>query len=249
MGDRLDIDQDWICTSCGAPGVAGTAFCPSCGTRRQTVISFPTAHQSNASSSTAQIQKRSSLLVVVGIIVFVVVLLLSGLVIGKSRKSGNTGEASAPTTSTAPSTTVETTTTTLIPITTTTTPPTPTELGNDFVYEPAKCGIDASAKPYPHSTTQTYEATATVGLWSGTSTSSELLKTIAVKTYGPGGIGCPDGLGPKLTIICQVKNGQMIGGPFGNDPIWLRTTFDGATGYVPDQWVDTQWDTRTLPRC
>ena len=122
----------------------------------------------------------------------------------------------------------------------------PTELTGPFSYEPQKCGIDASPKPFPHSASRTYEVTATTGVWSAPSTASSLLRTIEVADLGPGGIGCPDGKGPVVAVECQVMNGQLVNGPFGNDPKWLRTTYDGVVGYLTDQWVDTEWDAGTV---
>lgn len=184
--------------------------------------------------------------VITGIAV-VVILLIAGLVIGKTVSGSNKDDgASGPITN---ATSAATTPPTTVAATTTTIPPTPTELGNALPFDPNRCGIDASTKSYSHSPTRTYEVTATIGLWSAPNTGSQLLKTIPVTTFGAGGIGCPDGKDPKVTITCQITNGQTISGPFGNDPVWLRTTYDGAVGYVTDQWVDTEWDTNVIPRC
>jgi len=162
----------------------------------------------------------------------------------------------APETSGAVSTT-EPTPSTVRPSTTTTTAPTTTpavlaitsELRNDWPYEPNKCGPDPSSHSSAHSSTRTYEVTDTVHLWSAPTTSATPLTVISVPTFGAGGNGCPDGAGPTVTVECVVSAGEPISGPFGTDAIWLRTTVDGQTGYLPDEWVDTKWDTPSLPQC
>lgn len=257
MSDIQGGDQ-WFCTSCGAAGIPGNRFCSACGAARtstpptQSIPSpppgqIPPQFATPAAPPQPPSKSNRSTFLIVGGIAAVIVLLIAGLVIGKSMSSDKKETASPSTSSTQSSTTVAPTTT--MPATTTTAPPTPTELNGDFPYDPNKCGVDASPKSYAHSTSRTYEVTATIGLWSSPTTNSNLLKTIPVTTYGPGGIGCPDFAGPWVTIFCQITNGQNINGPFGNDPVWLRTNYEGTTGYVPDQWVDTEWDTGTIPRC
>ena len=124
------------------------------------------------------------------------------------------------------------------------------DLSSDFAYEPDKCGIDASIKSYPHSRSRTYEVTATIGLWRAPTTNSSRVGIIDVSEYGPGGIGCASGYGPEVTVSCQVE-GESVTGPFGTDTTWLKVKINGYTGYVTDQWVDTQWDvfTDTIQIC
>lgn len=269
MSDTSGSSDEWFCTSCGVKGISGNRFCSSCGAARSNApdalpkLPPPPTHAeslpppptsasptSHGVTSPSPKQRKSKTLLYVAIIVAILVItgaVIVGTRLSASDTSTSTTKSTLAVTGSTVSTLASTTTTTAPPPTTAL--PTPTELSGDFSYEPDKCGIDASPKPYAHSSSQTYEVTATIGLWSAASTNSQMLKLIPVLSYGPGGIGCPDGLDPKVTIICQVTNGQSINGPFGNDPIWLKTTYDGATGYVPDQWVDTEWDTGTIRRC
>lgn len=182
---------------------------------------------------------------------------LSSTLSDQTTRSTRSSSSTSVTSTTSPSTTrSSTTSTTRAPTTsstraTTTTinTSTPTELLSGFSYEPLKCiSAPAQPQPYPHSSTATYEVTATIGLWTSSTTSSTLIGTIPVSSYGPGGIGCPDGSGPYVKVICK-RTGQTISGPFGSDPIWLKVTIGGNTGFVTDQWVDTRWDVGSLPAC
>lgn len=229
-----------FCENCGSALHEQATFCSNCGTVRSA------ANPGSGVASAPARPRRTPLIVAAAV---VVVLALVGGAVAIAASAGDDETAKTPPTTRRPSTTVTT-----IATTTSTTPPTtalpePTELQRDWNYEPDRCNVDASPKPYPHSSTRTYEVTATIGLWSGASTDSQRLAIIPVTTFGPGGIGCPDGLAPKVTITCKVSRGETIIGPFGNDPIWLRTTFNGITGYVPDQWVDTEWDVASIGEC
>ena len=218
----------------------GDEFCTVCG------VSVVSQTQSQTRRRISSGNRRLSISTAVSVAVLALLAITGGYWFG-TRTEDSTAAASGSTTISPPSTITSSSTSTSV--TPTTALPSPTELSPNLPYEPTKCGIDASPKPYPHDANRTYEITATIGLWSEPSTASRQLKLIPVTTFGPGGIGCPDGLGPRVTISCQVPDAQMIGGPFGNDPIWLRTSYDGATGYVTDQWVDTQWDVGTIPTC
>lgn len=218
----------------------GDEFCTACG-----VAVFPQA-QSQTWRRTSGDSHRPSRSTAVSVAVLALLAIAGGFWFG-TRTEESTPTDTGATTIYRPSTITSSSTSTSV--TPTTALPSPTELGPNLPYDPTKCGIDASPKPYPHDAGRTYEVTATIGLWSDPSTASRQLKLIPVTTFGPGGIGCPDGLGPRVTISCQVPDAQMIGGPFGNDPIWLRTSYDGVTGYVTDQWVDTEWDVGTIPIC
>lgn len=162
----------------------------------------------------------------------------------------STEETSAPSPAIRTSSTVTTIASTTSTVTPTTAVPRPTELQTEWAYEPYKCGVDFGVShPYAHSSSRTYEATATVGLWSEPSTTSSLRITIPVTTYGPGGIGCPDGVAPYVTVQCKVTNGQTISSPFGTYSTWVRATHGGVTGYAPDHWIDTEWDISSIPNC
>jgi hypothetical protein len=90
--------------------------------------------------------------------------------------------------------------------------------------------------------------TATIHVWSQPTTSSNELAEIAVSSYGPGGIGCPTSTDPLIEVSC-VTTGQPITGPFGTDSYWEQATWNGVSGYVPDEWVNTQSDEQILPAC
>lgn len=192
---------------------------------------------------------RGLLVPVVAIVVAVLLIGTIAIVLASRRDSAQ----SAPTTTSTvvrPSTTVTTIPRTTSTVTTVPPPPPLTELQRDWVYDPYKCGVDFGVNhPYPHSPTRTYEATATIGLWSSPTTASSLLVTIPVTSYGPGGIGCPDGAGPYVTVTCKITNGQTLSGPFGTYGMWLRSTYQGITGYAHDLWVDTEWDVNAIPTC
>lgn len=155
-------------------------------------------------------------------------------------------------------TSVPASTSTLAPATTTTTlataPPITApiqqtaEMQANWTYDPNKCGPKPTPQTTPYSASQTYRVTATIHLWSGPTTSSTPLAIIDVTTYGPGGIGCPID-GQPLIIVACATTGETITGPFGPDAIWEQTTWNGQTGYVPDEWVDTQWDAKNFSPC
>jgi hypothetical protein len=57
--------------------------------------------------------------------------------------------------------------------------------------------------------------------------------------------------GTMIGVECRVT-GQTIDGPFGPDPNWDRVAYNGVTGFVPDEWVDTkqdETDPRKVPLC
>jgi hypothetical protein len=165
------------------------------------------------------------------------------------------------TTATAPSTTLDQTTTTTstasttAPTTTTpaptTSPTTPTrtaELQTGWTVDPNKCGPVPGDRSQPFSPSRVYQVTASIHVWSGPTTSSNALATITSTVYGPGGIGCPSPSDPTVGVACKVQ-GQTITGPFGADAVWERISWQSQSGYVPDEWVNTQWDVDTLPGC
>jgi hypothetical protein len=117
------------------------------------------------------------------------------------------------------------------------------EMRSNWVHQPDKCG----PQPQPGSTTY-FQVTATIHLWSAPSISSTPLDEIVVTSYGPGGIGCPTASDPTVQVFCKTT-GDPITGPFGTDPVWEKASWNGRTGYVPDEWVNTQSDVPTLPSC
>jgi hypothetical protein len=149
-------------------------------------------------------------------------------------------------------TTVRPSTTTTVPGSSVTVDPTrPTELTNAFSrYDPKGCGINVDVmESSPHSLTQTYEVNVSAGLWSAPSTGSSLLKTIQTESYGPAGFGCPNGQGPVVTVTCKVTNGQTLRNGTWTNSTWLRTSYQGKTGYISDWFVDTRWDIYSIPIC
>jgi len=127
-----------------------------------------------------------------------------------------------------------------------------TEFQTNWVNDPGKCGPDPTDQSQPYSPTRTYQVTATIHLWSAPNLSSTELALIPVTSNGPGGIGCTSGSDPEVSVICKTQ-GDTITGPFSSDPIWERVTWNGMTGYVPDEWVDTKWDSSptnsNIPDC
>jgi hypothetical protein len=150
------------------------------------------------------------------------------------------------------STTVRGSTSTTLPGSSATVDPTrPTELTNAFSrYDPRNCGINVDVmESSPHSLTQTYEVNVSAGLWSAPSTSSSLLKTIQTDSYGPAGFGCPNGQGPVVTVTCKVTNGQTLRNGIVSSSYWVKTRYQGVTGYIWDWLVDTRWDIYSIPLC
>ncbi len=47
--------------------------------------------------------------------------------------------------------------------------------------------------------------------------------------------------GSMVGVQCKTI-GEVISGPYGNDPNWDYVTYNGTTGYVTDQWIDTKQD-------
>lgn len=71
---------------------------------------------------------------------------------------------------------------------------------------------------------------------------------------GPGTSNRPLGSIPTGTVVpvqC-VFGGEVVNGPRGPDDQWLRVTFNGLTGWVSDQFVDTRddvGDRSVIPEC
>lgn len=160
----------------------------------------------------------------------------------------------------SPSTSPLTTTESTAPVTTETTNTSPSsapasssngstaELRSDWPHDPNKCGPAPADQSQPYSPSHQYQVTATVHLWSAPTTSSTPLAVIDVTTNGPGGVGCPSGSDPLVAVTCAT-NGLPITGPFGTDALWDQTSWNGRTGYLSDEWVDTKWDGPNLPPC
>lgn len=47
--------------------------------------------------------------------------------------------------------------------------------------------------------------------------------------------------GSMVGVQCKTT-GEVISGPYGNDPNWDYVTYNGTTGYVTDEWIDTKQD-------
>jgi hypothetical protein len=124
------------------------------------------------------------------------------------------------------------------------------ELRTNWPNDPNKCGPPWTAQSQPYNANWTYQVTATVHLWSGPSTSSTPIAIIRVTNNGPGGIGCPSGRDPTVTVQCKTT-GHPIEGPFGTDRTWekVSVTSTGQTGFLPDEWLDTRWDVSSFPSC
>ena len=178
------------------------------------------------------------------------VLLLRGNSNDKSSAAGTSTTGTSTTT-----TTVSTTTTTTTVPTTTTTTVAPvaavTAEQQSWSNDPTKCGPNPTNTGQPYSASLTYQVTASVHLWSSTSTSSTPLAVIPVTQYGSGGAGCPTPSDPIVTVTCKTT-GDPITGPFSTDSTWEQAAWNGTTGYVPDEWINTQWDSEdggVIPNC
>ncbi|MBS1849007.1 MAG: hypothetical protein JST73_12095 [Actinobacteria bacterium] len=124
----------------------------------------------------------------------------------------------------------------------------PTSEQTTFPLDPTKCGPDPPNNG-PYRTDGRYEVTATVKLWSGPSISSTPIARVDVDSYGPGGIGCPDGAGPFVQVICRTQ-GDTINGPFGSVARWEKVHVTGLPdSYISDEWLDTKWDGDGFPTC
>jgi hypothetical protein len=47
--------------------------------------------------------------------------------------------------------------------------------------------------------------------------------------------------GSMVGVQCKTI-GEVISGPYGNDPNWDYVTYNATAGYVTDQWIDTKQD-------
>jgi hypothetical protein len=71
---------------------------------------------------------------------------------------------------------------------------------------------------------------------------------------GPTAASTPLGKIPKDTMIgvqCK-RNGPTVYGPYPPSSNWDRVSFEGITGFVTDEWVDTKTDERDrtkVPPC
>jgi hypothetical protein len=57
--------------------------------------------------------------------------------------------------------------------------------------------------------------------------------------------------GSMVGVLCKVV-GETITGPYGPDSSWDRVTFNGVSGYVTDEWIDTEqdeFDASKVPSC
>ena len=111
-----------------------------------------------------------------------------------------------------------------------------------------KCGPSPAPQSTPFSPNGQYYVTATIHVWSAPSISSTPLGVITVNQYGTGGIGCPTDAQPVVTVNCKTT-GDAITGPFGTDDTWEQIPWSGSTGFVPDEWVNTQWDVNNFATC
>ena len=173
--------------------------------------------------------------------------------VGTTRSTGT--RATVPATTPSPAST--STPTPTVPPTAATAPPVTsspvvvTSEMQSWPNDPNKCGASPTDTGQPFSSSLTYQVTATIHIWSSPSTSSTPLAIIPVSQYGPGGAGCPTASDPVVAVTCKTQ-GDSITGPFSSDPIWERATWNGTTGYVPDEWVNTQWDASdggAIPGC
>ena len=149
------------------------------------------------------------------------------------------------TTTTAPTTTTTTTTTLSSPPTSSIAQ---TAELQTWANDPQKCGPVPTPQPTPVSADDQYHVTATIHVWSAPSIASTPLGEITVTQYGPGGIGCPTDSQPTVEVSCKTT-GDTITGPFGPDAVWEQIQWNGSTVYVPDEWVDTQWDVNSFASC
>jgi hypothetical protein len=119
-----------------------------------------------------------------------------------------------------------------------------------WAHAPDKCGPIPGANNNPYDVNLQYYVTGTIHVWSGPSTSSTPIDIIPVNTYGTGGIGCPSDIQPQVQVVCK-SAGTAITGPFSTETWWDQIRWKGATGYVPDEWINTQGDIAngTIPPC
>jgi hypothetical protein len=57
--------------------------------------------------------------------------------------------------------------------------------------------------------------------------------------------------GSMVGVLCKVV-GETITGPYGPDSSWDRVTVNGVSGYVTDEWIDTEqdeFDASKVPSC
>ena len=56
--------------------------------------------------------------------------------------------------------------------------------------------------------------------------------------------------GPYVQVQC-ITSGETITGPYGDDSQWDHLTYNGTTGYVTDEYVDTKGDATNgaIPQC
>jgi hypothetical protein len=117
--------------------------------------------------------------------------------------------------------------------------------------DPTRCGPNPTDTGQAYNSSLSYQVTASIHLWSSTSTSSTPLTMIPVTQFGTGGAGCPTPSDPVVTVTCKTT-GDAITGPFSTDSTWEQVRWNGTTGYVPDEWINTQWDSASggiIPNC
>ena len=91
--------------------------------------------------------------------------------------------------------------------------------------------------PAPRSSTRTYQVTHDVTIRTGPGTSWPSVGEIPAGTW--------------VTISCATQ-GEVIDDIWGPDPWWDHVDYAGASGYITDEWVDTQNDVKDrsiIPAC
>ena len=269
-----------LCSACGGPkGSAQDPTAPIGGPTGTAVVAGVAAggHQTEGSAAPGSPTKPASPSgapghkvngVLVGALVAVVlvaailgVLLLHGSSNDKGSATGTSSPVPQATVGSAPQVTTSPATTPPVTAPPATPPPatTPTAAPvavvtaeqQSWSNDPTKCGPNPTNTGQPYSSSLSYQVTASIHMWSSTSTSSTPLTVIPVTQYGSGGAGCPTPSDPMVTVTCKTT-GEAVTGPFSSDATWEQATWNGTTGYVPDEWINTQWDSESggvIPNC
>lgn len=264
------------CFECGADAAESARFCPRCGAPitagkklatptpagqlpglapPQPTITVPTT---SATTGASEPRDHRPVPWVVIAVVAALIVAIAGIAYGiiasqDFQQSVPKRHARPPTrhipntSTTVPSTEPPGTTFAPQPVPTTVGPVMLTADMHTWAHDRYKCGPDPTPTGLPFSSTQTYEITGTIHLWSAPSTGSTPLATVNA-VNGPGGPGCPSGSGPMATVQCKTT-GMPVTGPFSTDTIWERVRWSGLVGFVSDEWINTQWDTTTFPQC
>lgn len=264
-----------LCSECGGPKGTAQGLTAPIGRPRGTAVVAGVAaggHQAeeptpsgstseSASPSGAPAHKvngvmAGALIAVVLVAVTLGVLLLGGGSSGNRSATGTSTPAPQATANSAPQVTTSPATASPATSPAVTTPATApvaavTAEQQSWSNDPTKCGSNPTNTGQPYSSSLSYQVTASIHVWSSTSTSSTPLTTIPVTDYGTGGAGCPTPSDPVVTVTCKTT-GDAITGPFSSDSTWEQATWNGTTGYVPDEWINTQWDAESggvIPNC